>query len=126
VSRDGIAILYDGECPFCSAYVKMLRLRDAAGDVALLNVREPHPLVSEAEALGLDLDEGMAVKMDGHFYHGAEAMHRLALLSTRSGLWNRLVRAMFRHEPLTRYLYPPLRAGRNATLKVLGRERLRT
>ena len=33
-------IAYDGECPFCSAYLQMVRLRDAVGPVALINVRE--------------------------------------------------------------------------------------
>ena len=27
MAEPGITVIYDGECPFCSAYVSMMRLR---------------------------------------------------------------------------------------------------
>ncbi|MFT5932039.1 MAG: putative DCC family thiol-disulfide oxidoreductase YuxK, partial [Hyphomonas sp.] len=44
-SDPGTFIVYDGDCPFCSEYVKLLRLRDAIGPVSLVNAREDHPAV---------------------------------------------------------------------------------
>ncbi|WP_428407368.1 DCC1-like thiol-disulfide oxidoreductase family protein [Hyphococcus sp.] len=88
--RPEIYVVYDGECPFCSAYVRMVRLREAAGNVRLLNAREPHPLVEELKAKGYDLDEGMALKIGDAIYHGPDVMNRLALMSTQSGFLNRL------------------------------------
>lgn len=116
-------VVYDGECPFCSSYVRLYRLREVAGKVHLLDAREPHPVVEEVRALGLDLDEGMAVKASGRFYHGAEAMQILAILGG-SGLFNRINRAVFRHPGLARALYPWLVRGRLLTLRLLGRRTL--
>jgi predicted DCC family thiol-disulfide oxidoreductase YuxK len=114
-------VVYDGQCPFCSRYVALLRLRDTLGRVELVNARDGGSLVDEIVAAGLDLDEGMALKMNGRLYHGDECIHRLALLSTPSTTFNRINRAIFRSKTMSRALYPVLRSGRNAILRMLGR-----
>jgi len=119
-----IWIVYDGECPFCSSYVRLYRLRELAGRVLLVDAREPHPVLGEVRARGFDLDEGMVVKAAGRFYHGAEAMQILAILGAGSGLFNALNRAIFRHPRLARALYPWMVRGRLATLRLLGRHPL--
>jgi predicted DCC family thiol-disulfide oxidoreductase YuxK len=115
-------IVYDGECPFCSSYVRLLRLRESIGPVALVNARDEAPAVEEARSHGLDLDEGMAMKYQGRWYHGDDCIHMLALLSSRSGLANRLMAWLFRSPARAHILYPWMRAGRNITLKLLGRQ----
>ncbi|HEX6145038.1 MAG TPA: DCC1-like thiol-disulfide oxidoreductase family protein [Geminicoccaceae bacterium] len=117
-------IVYDGQCPFCSRYVALLRLRAALGQVVLVNAREGGPLVEEIERAGIDLNEGMVLKMDGELHHGDACIHRLALLSTPSGWFNRLNGAVFGHRRAARVLYPVLRTGRNLTLRLLGRDRI--
>jgi hypothetical protein len=62
--------------------------------------------------------------LQGALYHGAECMHRLALLSTRSSLLNRINARIFSHAATARLLYPWLRAGRNAVLMALGRTKI--
>lgn len=123
-AADELWVVYDGECPFCSSYVRLYRLREVAGKVHLVDAREPHPIVDEVRSLGFDLDEGMAVKAVGKFYHGAAAMQFLAILGTGSGLFNRVNRAIFRHPRLARVLYPWLVRGRLLTLRLLGRRTL--
>jgi predicted DCC family thiol-disulfide oxidoreductase YuxK len=120
----GAWIVYDGECPFCSRYVAMLRLRESLGPVALVNARDGGPEVEEARAAGLDLDQGMVLKLDGRLYHGDECINRLALLSTPSSAFNRINGAIFRSPTASRLLYPVLRTGRNGVLRLLGRRRL--
>ncbi len=117
-------VVYDGECPFCTSFVRLYRLREVTGTVHLIDARASHPVVEEVRALGLDLDEGMAVKAAGRIYHGAEAMQILAILGSASGLFNRINRAIFRHPDLARRLYPWLVRGRMLTLRLLGRETL--
>lgn len=118
-----VAIVYDGECPFCSRYVKLLRLRRAFGRVELIDARSDHPLAREASSL-FDMDEGMAVHLAGAWYHGADCMNVLALASTRSSLMNRAMAALFSDRSRAHALYPWLKAGRNATLRLLGRRRI--
>ena len=117
-------LVYDGECPFCSAYVRYLRVRESLGKVHLVNARDGHPVVDEIRARGLDLDEGMVLKLGDRYYHGADCINVLALLSTGSGPFNRLNAAIFRSPAASRWLYPLLRSGRNLALRLLGRGKL--
>lgn len=117
-------LLYDGECPFCSRYVRHVRLREAVGSITLANAREHAALVAEVERLGFDVDAGMVLKLDGNYYHGADCIHALALLTTPSGWFNRINSLVFRSATASKVLYPLLRAGRNLTLRLLGRTRL--
>lgn len=114
-------VVYDGECPFCSSYVLLYRLREQIGQVHLIDARSTHPIMAEVRREKLDLDEGMAVKFRGRFYHGAAAMNILAILGSGSGVFNRLNRALFRHPRLARFLYPMLVRGRWIILRLLGR-----
>jgi predicted DCC family thiol-disulfide oxidoreductase YuxK len=116
-----VEVVYDGQCPLCSAYVRMLRLRAAAGRVRLIDARGDAAAARGLRRAGIDLDRGMVVRIGGRTYHGSEAMHVLTLMSTRSGIFNRFAGAAFGSRRMSRLLYPPLVAGRNATLRLLGR-----
>lgn len=123
IDRRDIWVVYDGDCPFCSAYVKMIRLRKLA-KVHLLDAREVHPVVDELKARGFDLDEGMALKIGDAIYHGDACVHQLAMLSGPSGLFNRFHFWVFSSEKRAKALYPMLRAGRNIALRLLGKRRI--
>lgn len=120
----GLVIVYDGECPFCSSYVQVLALREAAGTVRLVDARSHPAFAAELQGAGYDLNQGMVLFHGGSIYHGAECVHRLALLSTSSGLFNRINGALFRSRTLSRIVYPVLRCGRNITLRILRRRPL--
>ncbi|MEM1276230.1 MAG: DCC1-like thiol-disulfide oxidoreductase family protein [Pseudomonadota bacterium] len=119
-----IAIVYDGECPFCASYVGMVRLRQAAGSVRLIDARGGGPEVDRIRKAGLDLDEGMVLLTGDEMYHGADCIHRMGLMSTRLGVFNRLNAWVFRSPARSRFLYPILRAGRNLALKILRRKKI--
>jgi predicted DCC family thiol-disulfide oxidoreductase YuxK len=117
-------LVYDGECPFCSRYVRMLRLRKAVGTIILLNAREPHPVVERLKTAKIDLDEGMALVSGNEIAYGDECIHKLALMSTPSDWFNRVNHWIFQSPTASRLLYPVLRACRNATLRILGRKKI--
>ncbi|MEE4349341.1 MAG: DCC1-like thiol-disulfide oxidoreductase family protein [Pacificimonas sp.] len=123
-AEEPIVIVYDGDCPFCTAYVKMARLKKAVGPVELVDAREPHPVVAEIEALGLDLDEGMAMKLDGEILHGDEVVHRLSLMTTPNAGLNGLAAKILKDRRRAKLLYPWLRAGRNLALALLGKRKI--
>ncbi len=120
--RIPIKVLYDGACPFCSNFVRMMRLRRNFVP-ELVDIRAGGPDVDAAVRAGLDLDEGMVLIHEGQMYHGHEAVQRLALMSTRSDLFNRVNAAVFRRPRLARFVYPLLAFGRRCVLAVLGRPR---
>jgi predicted DCC family thiol-disulfide oxidoreductase YuxK len=117
-----LTLLYDGDCPICNRYVTMLRLREQFGGLTLLDARQPSPERTRVEQLGLDLNRGFALFVDEKLYFGDKAIHALALMSSGSGLFNRLNHYIFRHKEISRVLYPVLVWGRSLLLKILGRK----
>ncbi len=117
-------IIYDGECPFCKNYVRLLKLKDAIGHVRLINARDNTAEVRVAQEHGYDLDEGMICLYNNKYYHGADAIHIMAMLSGSSRILNRINHCLFKSERLSAILYPVLRCGRNLTLKILGRKKI--
>lgn len=115
-------LLYDGECPFCSRYVKLVRLREAVGPVRLLDARSGGPELAAVRAAGLDINKGMVLRLNGELHHGDACINRLALLSTQSGAFNRLNGLLFRVPWIARVSYPVMRSTRNGVLRLLGRQ----
>ena len=68
-------LVYDGECPLCSAWCKHARVREAVGELVLVDAREPGPLMDEITALGLDIDQGMVLKFRDVLYYGPDDPH---------------------------------------------------
>ncbi|WP_136658900.1 DCC1-like thiol-disulfide oxidoreductase family protein [Nitratireductor sp. XY-223] len=119
-----LQIVYDGECPFCSRYVTMSRLRDSVGAVELIDARSSHPLIEELKQLGFDLNMGMVARYNSVDYFGADCLHLLSMLSSRVGWLNRIASGAFANKSIARLSYPILRTGRNLTLAAMGRARI--
>ena len=119
-----VTVVYDGDCPFCQAFVRMARLRKTGASVTLVDARDRTPLVLDLAKQGYDLDEGMIVRIDKRLYYGADAAHVLALLSSRAGMFNRIAFAVLRSRRLARLLYPAMRGGRNLVLRLMGRRKI--
>ena len=117
------ALIYDGDCPFCSRYTAMLDLRDRY-DLTLINARRQHPLVDEVRNRGLRLDEGMILKIDDRYYHGDRCLNLLALMGSDTGFFSVMTRMLFGRPRIAAILYPILATGRHLTLLILGRQKL--
>jgi predicted DCC family thiol-disulfide oxidoreductase YuxK len=117
-------IVYDGDCPFCSRYVALVRLREAVGPVRLVNARDGGPETQRLRSKGYDLNEGMILIQGDKIHYGEDCINRLALLSTPSGAFNRINSAIFSSPLASKILYPVLKMGRRLTLILLRRKRL--
>ena len=80
LGTEGVSVIYDGACPFCSAYVKILRLRKAVGKVTLVDARQNATLLKELAARDLQIDQEMVVVHGGAVYSGGDTINVLALL----------------------------------------------
>jgi predicted DCC family thiol-disulfide oxidoreductase YuxK len=116
----GLIVVYDGECPFCRNYVRLMALRRAAGRVELVDARTPAPAVSELVQLGYDLNEGMIAVFGRSIYYGTDAMVLLSSLASERGWVGRLVAFLLRNPRRARLLYPIMKLGRRIVLKSLG------
>ena len=113
-------LLYDGACPFCANYARLLYVREAIGELTLVDARAGGPLVEEARRLGHDPDAGMALKLDGRWRFGSEALRELARHSRRRGLFGRANRLLFTPPGAARRWYPLLRLARRLALRAKG------
>ena len=75
---------------------------------------------------GYRLDDGLLLSIGNRYFHGVAAMNVLALMSSRSGWFNRLNYRMFRSRRMANMLYPILVSGRRALLWLLDRKPLST
>lgn len=117
-----LRLVYDGECPMCRHYVRRQRIRQEVGELELIDARQDSEARKELSAMGIDLDQGFALQIGDRWYHGSEALHRLTLLGTRSGVFNRLMYRLFANQGRTARLYPLLKACRNGLLRALGKK----
>jgi predicted DCC family thiol-disulfide oxidoreductase YuxK len=117
---DELWLVYDGECPVCRNYCKYIRLRETVGRLHLVDARQPGPLMDEITRAGLDIDQGMVLKLRGQLYYGDAAIYMITLMSTRTGWFNRLAFLFFGTRLAARVFYPAGKAIRNLLLKLLG------
>lgn len=119
-----LLLVYDKECPACNNYCQMVRIRESVGELQLIDAREASPIMDEITAAGLDIDEGMVLKMDDQLYYGADAIHALSMISSRSGIFNRLAYWVFKSRRISQVLYPILKTGRAVLLKLMRKSKI--
>ena len=124
MSKEKVLLVYDKECPACDNYCQVVRIRDSVGELKIVNAREDSAVMDEITGQGLDIDQGMVLKMGTKLYYGSDAIHALALISSRSGIFNRLNYWMFKSKKLSRIFYPVMRFFRNVLLKILGKSKI--
>ena len=124
MNRPEIVLIYDKECPACKAYSRLVRIRKSVGDLKIINAREQNDVLNEITAHGFDIDQGMVLKMGDQLYYGSDAIHALALISSRSGVFNRLNYWIFKSKTISSWLYPFLLFIRNLLLKIQGKSKI--
>ena len=119
-----VVIVYDGDCPFCTRFAELVRLRETVGPVRIVNARDGGPEVDAVRAAGLDLDEGNAVLENGRIHHGPQAQLWLAAHSAGGSPVGWLLRALFATPWLGRRSYPLLKGIRDLSLRLRGRPQI--
>ncbi len=113
-------LVYDGECPMCSNYAQLLRLRQSVDEFVLVDARQGGPIVEEVRRLPHNLNDAMVVKIGEQYYVGHEALRVLALLAEGRGAFNKLNRLAFSSSLIARLAYPLMQAVRRVLLKLKG------
>jgi predicted DCC family thiol-disulfide oxidoreductase YuxK len=124
VKREEILLVYDRECPACNAYCQVVKIRESVGNLRIVDARENSEVLHEITAAGLDIDQGVVLKMGDQLYYGSDAIHTLALIGSRSGVLNRINYWVFKSKKISSILYPFLRFLRNLLLKILGKSKI--
>lgn len=123
--KQGMIVVYDGECPFCVNYVALMNLRNVVGTVTLVDARTEAPTVKAIMRQGYDLNEGMAVVFGGSVYYGKDAVTLISSLTNSRNWAGRLLSKLLHSPGRAAMLYPIMKLGRRVTLKVLGKPLLK-
>ncbi len=115
-----LTIVYDGKCPICRNYSRLVEVDKDLGVVNLVDARQPSAIRQELSNRRYDLDQGMIVQFRNKNYFGAEAVNFLAKVNGRSNFLNRIYFSLFRSKTVSSTLYPALRAFRNFLLWILN------
>ncbi len=102
----------------------MYRAKESLGALTLWNARELSEDLRNSIGANYDLNEGMLFVNAGHLFHGADAVHALALVTSGSTYLNRLNASIFRSQTLSKMLYPLLKLGRRLTLFLRGKSKI--
>ena len=124
--QEGVWFVYDGDCPICTHAAEALRIKQQFGALHLVNARESsnNTLLSEINKRGLDLDEGMVIYTNGHFYHGKEALKFMAKHGEATNFFSASFKSLFWSDPLAQIMYPWMRGARNWLLQKKGAGRI--
>ena len=121
ITNDKMVVVYDGECPFCRNYIKLMSLRKAVGDVELVDARTQAPPVRRLVELGYDLNEGMAAIYAGKVYYGKDAVVLISSLTGDRDWTGRVIAISLRSPTRATFLYPVMKLGRRVALAMLGK-----
>lgn len=124
MSERQVLLVYDKECPACDFYCNIVNIRESVGELVLVDARESSEVMNEITERGLDIDQGMVLKIDDSLYYGSDAIHMLTLIGTKSGVFNRLNYIFFGSKTLSRIAYPVFKFFRNLLLKMLGKTKI--
>jgi predicted DCC family thiol-disulfide oxidoreductase YuxK len=115
-----LKIFYDGECTFCANYVKLLKLREQAGQVELISLRDTNDDVSRVLQKGYNVNTGFVVEHDGITYHGKAAFAYLNSLAGSGNWLNRTIGWFGQQQKISRIIYPFLVVLRYLLLALQG------
>lgn len=74
-----VELLYDRECPICEYYCQRVDIDSDIGELVRVDAREDSRLLDEVTSVGLDIDEGMVLRVGDAMYYGSDAINELAL-----------------------------------------------
>lgn len=124
MAKQQLSLVYDKQCPACNYYCQLIRINETVGELTLIDARDDDPMMKKITAQGLDIDQGMVLVIEDTLYYGSDAIQALALMSSRSGLFNQLNYQIFKHPVIAKNLYPLLRISRNILLKLLRKSKI--
>jgi len=114
-----IYVIYDGACPMCRQAVKRIDIQPTSGVLMLVDARREHPIVKQAVAAGLDLNQGLIVVFKDHYYQGSAAASLIARLNTHPSIISRMGKWLFQHPFRSQVVYSIFKWIRQLWLKIL-------
>ena len=120
MKKNEIIIVYDGECPFCSDFVSLNRLKDLGYVISIINAREVDNPLIENFSKKYNFDDGMIVINDQVILYGYTAARFISNSYSQSSLRGLIYRTLLSNKTLGRISYKIFVKLRKLYLKIAG------
>ncbi len=119
---DRSLFIYDGECPFCNHFAKLLELKSSIPELEILDGRKNLALLSKLYTQGYDLNNGAILISNENIMHGADAINWICSeIKDPSDSLLEVLRIIFTSNKRTNFLFPFLLWGRRLSLTLKGK-----
>lgn len=113
MKKNNVTIVYDRECPFCSDFVSLNRLKKRGYNVTLFNARETDNKLIKNLAKNYDLDYGMIVVLDQKIFYGSSAASFISSSFYKKNIKSLLYYLILVNKKIAKITYPFLVFLRN-------------
>ena len=119
---DKTLFIYDGECPFCNHFAKLLQLKRSLPSLEILDGRENLEYLTQLYKQGYDLNKGAILLHNGNIKHGAEAINWICSeIKEPNDSLLEFLRIIFTSKKRSKLLFPFLLWGRRIALTLKGK-----
>ena len=119
---DKTLFIYDGECPFCNHFAKLLEIKSSIPSLQIINGRENLEQLTELYKKGYDLNKGAILIRNGKIKHGADAISLICSeLNEPNDSLLKLLRIIFTSNKRSKVLFPFLLWARRFLLTLRGK-----
>jgi hypothetical protein len=96
-------IYYDGDCYFCSNFVRKLELEKVYGQINLFSIRDDLAVKEKIQSLGFNVNKGFLIEYNQKWYWGDEA-YKLVNINKKFDVMGLISRIPYRFLVLGRYV----------------------
>ena len=116
-----IIFIYDGECPFCNNFAKLLELKGALPSLKILDGRKNLSRLTTLFNEGYDLNNGAILIRDSEILHGSNAVNYIcSQIKEPNDALLELLRVIFQSKKRSKLLFPILLLARRLLLSFKG------
>ena len=114
--------IYDGECPFCNHFAKLLELKSSIPSLEIVDGRKDLKQLTKLYKQGYDLNKGAILINKGKIKHGAEAINWICTeLNGPNDSILEILRIIFKSKKRTTNIFPFLLWSRRIALTLKGK-----
>ena len=117
-----IIFLYDGECPFCNHFARLIELKSSIPSLTICDGRKNLAKLSILYKKGYDLNKGAILLIDEKIYHGSEAINWICcqIKEADDSLLD-FLRIIFKSKKRSNLIFPLLLWARRLSLTLKGK-----
>ena len=114
-------LLYDGQCPLCSAYGRYVAAH-RTGPIELLDARNQPEMARKLRDKGFDVNRGMVLSTPDGTFQGKRAIQAISPMISHRGPPRAALQLLTRIPGLATIIYPTIKWLRSISLRLLRRD----